>query len=61
MRKLKLSRETLRHLEDRSLQDAPGGMPTGAFTVCCSVTCQITCGNASVCVRTCITCACPQM
>ena len=66
-RKLKLNRETLRNLEDQETQGAAGGNASTVFTQCgsCLVQCTQTCASCnitcagSVCIRTCITCACP--
>jgi hypothetical protein len=66
--KLKLNRETLRNLEDQDMQGAAGGNASTVFTQCgsclvqctqtCVASCRVTCAG-SVCVNTCITCACP--
>ncbi|HEX3556957.1 MAG TPA: hypothetical protein VIA62_27345 [Thermoanaerobaculia bacterium] len=44
-RKLKISRETLRHLVDQEVQDAVGGNASTVFTRCgsCFVTCYASC------------------
>ncbi len=65
--KLKLNRETLRNLEDREAQEAAGGNASTVFTQCgsciinctqtCGASCRVTCAG-SVCINTCITCAC---
>ena len=43
-RKLKLSRETLLHLEGKDLQDVAGGNASTVFTRCGS--CNVTCGHS---------------
>jgi hypothetical protein len=44
-RKLKINRETLRHLVDESLQDAAGGNASTVFSRCgsCNVSCNGSC------------------
>jgi hypothetical protein len=62
-RKLKLNRETLRHLVKEEVQQIAGGGLTVTCASCyrtCVPPTLLTCAG-SVCVHTCITCYCPEI